>query len=108
MKSATPVYRPGFANAASVKTGLANQTSAPLGSPKSLGQLKDEMSQQQRPKDWRQQLQQQQERHQRGEIGAVPTSGGGAFYFPNGIPSGYFSDATCNDVWADDEMEAEM
>ena len=114
----TPVYRPGFANAASVKTGLVNQVcstdAAPVGSPKSLGQLKDEMSQQlqqqklnQRPKDWRQQLQQQQQQ-QRGEIGAVPTSGGGAFYFPNGIPSGYFSDATCNDVWADDEMEADM
>ena len=124
--ASTPMYRSaGFANAASVKTGLVNRnsttadaTSAPTIPNKSLGQLKDEMQEQtqlHRPKSWRhqmqlqqQQQQQQQQQKQRWEIGAVPTSGGGAFYFPNGIPSGYFSDATCNDVWADDEMEAEM
>jgi len=39
-------------------------------------------------------------------VGAVPVSGGGAIYFPNGIPSGYFSDATSMNVWADDEMDA--
>ena len=117
---AAPVYRPGFTGASAVKTALVTSPAAtsvvqPTGSPKTLGQLKDEMTQQQqqqRPKSWRHQMQQQQQmkqqQQQRGEIGAVPATGGGAFYFPNGIPSGYFSDATCNDVWADDEMEADM